>query len=82
MIVAALITSLIVVLASWLRHVRKVQQLTPEKQTFVPEAPTGSIPRPGSRRWARALYHNNIIDLEELNAFYVQHPEDFSDSDR
>lgn len=49
---------------------------------WVPEAAEGTIPRPGSRRWARALYHNKMLSLEELNSFCASHPEDFRDPDR
>lgn len=31
---------------------------------------------PGTRRWARALYYNKLISMEELNRFYLTHPED------
>lgn len=30
--------------------------------------------RPGSRRWARAMYHNGWIDIAELDAYYRNHP--------
>lgn len=50
--------------------------------TFVPEAEAGTVPRPGSRRWARALYHNQMITMEELDSFYYSHPEDLTDADR
>ena len=31
--------------------------------------------RPGTRKWARCLYHNGIISIGELNEFYLTHPE-------
>lgn len=38
-------------------------------------------PAPNTRRWARQLYQNKLISLEELQRFYDVHPEeeDFSD---
>ncbi len=54
----------------------------PKAPVWVPEAEAGTVPRHGSRRWARANYHSGIISIEELNAFYVTHPEDLSDPDR
>jgi len=67
----------------WLLN-RKAPHALPDavKPSYVPEAPEGSAPRYGSRRWARALYYNSLIDLEELNKFYALHPEDLSDADR
>ncbi len=53
-----------------------------DKPVWVPEAEAGTVPRHGSRRWARANFHSGIISIEELNAFYVTHPEDLSDPDR
>ncbi len=53
-----------------------------KKAAWVPEAEAGTVPRHGSRRWARANFHSGIISIEELNAFYVTHPEDLSDPDR
>ena len=29
-----------------------------------------------TRAWARAMYHNGFISIEELNQFYLTHPED------
>jgi uncharacterized membrane protein YfcA len=29
-----------------------------------------------TRAWARAMYHNGLISIEELNNFYLTHPED------
>ncbi len=53
-----------------------------EKPAWVPEAEAGTVPRHGSRRWARANFHSGIISIEELNQFYISHPEDMSDPDR
>ncbi len=64
----------------------RARAVTPPPSTpapaLVPESPEGSTPRFGSRRWARMLYHNGLIDLAELNAFYAQHPEKLNDPDR
>ena len=30
---------------------------------------------PGTRRWARTLYHNKLMSLDELQKFYESHPE-------
>lgn len=49
---------------------------------WVPEAPSNTIPRYNSRRWARALYHSNVITIEELSTFYDRHPLDERDPDR
>lgn len=49
---------------------------------WVPEAAEGTMPRPGSRRWARALYHNKMLSLEELNSFCASNPPDDRDPDR
>jgi heme O synthase-like polyprenyltransferase len=35
---------------------------------------------PNSRKWARAMYHNGLISLEELNSFYLTHPEEENDT--
>ena len=45
-------------------------------------SPEKSVPRYGSRRCARALYHNGVISIEELATFCAQHPEDPADPDR
>lgn len=50
--------------------------------TFVNEAPPGTVPRYGSRRWARMMYHNGLINIGELNEFYVRNPSDLRDPDR
>lgn len=49
---------------------------------FIEEADPATMPRYNSRRWARACYHNGIITLEELQAFYNSHPHSLSDPDR
>jgi hypothetical protein len=36
--------------------------------------PRTALPAPGSRRWARALYHNGVISIEELVSFCASHP--------
>ena len=60
----------------------KKQPAPPPRVTFVPEAPEGSVPRYGSRRWARAMFYNGMCTIEELNAFYATHSEDLTDPDR
>lgn len=50
--------------------------------TWVPEAAEGTVPRPGSRRWARAQYHSGNIGIEELCRFCAEHPERLDDHDR
>jgi cytochrome b561 len=37
--------------------------------------------KPYTRKWARILYHNGIISLDELNAAYAIYPEDKKDGD-
>jgi hypothetical protein len=54
----------------------------PQQPVWVAEADAGTVPRYGSRRWARACYHSDIISLEELNQFYAANPEDQRDPDR
>jgi hypothetical protein len=54
----------------------------PEVNVWVPEADPATHPRYNSRRWARAMYHNGIITIDELARFYVEHPEDMRDADR
>jgi len=53
-----------------------------KKPAWVPESPEGTVPRYGSRRWARANYWSGVIDLQELNEFYATHPERMDDPDR
>ena len=53
-----------------------------QRPTFVPEASEGTVPRPGSRRWARAQYHSGNIGIEELCRFCAEHPERLDDPDR
>jgi hypothetical protein len=79
-VVAAVVTAGLIALR--MRRSAPPAAPLPKKPEFVPEAPEGSVPRPGSRRWARALYYNQLIGMDELNAFYASHPEDFSDPDR
>ena len=74
---ALIITALSYYLNAFAPSSKKVK-----KAAWVPEAEAGTIPRYGSRRWARANFHSGIISIEELNAFYVTHPEDLSDPDR
>lgn len=47
----------------------------PEQQPGTP-APTRL-----TRRWVRMLYHNGLISIEELSAFYDRVPEDPNDPD-
>ncbi len=70
----------IVALAALLSGLDTVKRF--KQPTWVPEAVEGSVPRYGSRRWARACFHNGIISLEELNQFYATHKEDLRDPDR
>ena len=70
----------IVALAAMLSGVDTVKRF--KQPTWVPEAAEGSVPRYGSRRWARACFHNGIISLEELNQFCATHKEDLRDPDR
>ena len=69
-------------LIGWGAPSRRKKSVPPPRVTFVPEAPEGSVPRYGSRRWSRAMFYNGMCTIEELNAFYATHPEDFSDPDR
>lgn len=39
------------------------------------QANKGRVPDHNTRRWARAMYHNGLISLAELNKFYEEHPE-------
>ena len=41
-----------------------------------PDAADLQTPRAGTRRWARMMYHNGLIDIEELNRYYENHPEE------
>lgn len=43
----------------------------PKKPTADPNAV-----QPFTRKWARAMYHNGFISLEELVQFYAEHPEE------
>lgn len=54
----------------------------PQRPVWVPEASSDVMPRFGSRRWARLMFHNGIITIEELSGFYSQNPEDMADADR
>lgn len=83
-IVATVVGLLVIFGAAHLGRVSHNPLLLEENKqpVVVPEAPEGTKPRYGSRRWARMLYYNGLIDLAELNAFYVQHPENLSDPDR
>ena len=70
----------IMVLCYYILRPRKLRRA--KKPAWVPEAEAGTVPRYGSRRWARANFHSGIISIEELNQFYISHPEDMSDPDR
>lgn len=54
----------------------------PKRPAWVPESEASSIPRYGSRRWARANFHSGIISIEELNAFCASNHERLDDPDR
>ncbi len=54
----------------------------PQPPAFADEAPSNTRPRYGSRRYARMMFHNGVITIEELARFYEEHPEDLSDCDR
>lgn len=41
-----------------------------------PDAQDLQMPKAGTRRWARMMYHNGLIDIEELNRYYQSHPEE------
>ena len=41
-----------------------------------PDAADLQVPAIGTRRWARMMYHNGVITIEELNAYYETHPEE------
>ncbi len=71
---------LIMALAYFILKPKPVRRL--KTPVWVPEAPEGSIPRYASRRWARAIYHNGMCDIEELNAFMAAHPARDDDPDR
>jgi hypothetical protein len=52
------------------------------RHSIVPPAPQPSevddgtgMPRYGTRRWARMMYHNGVISMEELVRFYHDNPE-------
>ncbi len=77
LIIGAVITALAYYLNSFAPSSKKVK-----KAAWVPEADVSTIPRYNSRRWARANFHSGIISIEELNQFYISHPEDMSDPDR
>ena len=54
----------------------------PRQIVTVPEAAEGTVPRPGSRRWARAQYFSGNIGMEELVRFCAEHEERLDDPDR
>jgi hypothetical protein len=72
-----LIICAVIVLASFRKQTKKV--VLP---TYVPESQDGSVPRPESRRWARAQYFSGNIGMEELVRFCAEHEERLDDPDR
>jgi hypothetical protein len=58
----------IVVAVAWRMYGRK-----PPKPP-VPPPPFGTPDKP-NRAWARMMYHNGLLSLEELQAFYDKNPE-------
>lgn len=70
------ITTLVVVASAALWGVRPFRRpITPN-----PEArPFSDQPRVGSRRWARAMFHNGLISIGELDDLYQRVPEDPAD---
>ena len=65
------------------RHVTPNPEEKPaQRPVFAEEAPSNTRPRYNSRRYARMMFHNGVITIEELSRFYDEHPEDTSDSDR
>jgi|SRR5208282_1074362 len=88
---AVVVTALVVTLGAGavtrmpgvFRHVTANPNEKPAtRAAFAEEAPSNTRPRYGSRRYARAMYHNGWITIEELSRFYDEHPEDLSDPDR
>lgn len=70
-------------MAPMFRHVTpNPDTAPPQPPVWVKESESNVPPRHGSRRWARALYHNGLISIEELATFYTGHPEDLRDPDR
>jgi hypothetical protein len=64
------IPCLLVALMAWLAiGLRKPQPAPP-----APPPPFGTPDKP-NRAWARMMFHNGLITIEELNAFYARHPE-------
>jgi hypothetical protein len=76
------LASLIVLLAAFSCGVSPLKRRPVSPPREVPKSPEGSYPRVGSRRWARAQFYNNNISIEELNNFYMTHPENLADPDR
>ena len=62
----------LVVAVSWRVYGRKPQPPKPAQPLGTPDKP--------NRRWARMMYANGLISMEELNAFYASHPENENDS--
>lgn len=72
-----LLTALLIVavtFAVWRFPVR-VRPVTPNPE----RKPDDGQPIVGTRRWARMLYHNGLISIEELSSFYDQTPEEPED---
>lgn len=63
--------SALIVTVSW-RLSRRKQATKPAAQ---PNEPQGK-PVPGTRRYARMLYANKLISMEELNRYYAEFPEE------
>lgn len=60
----------LIVVVSWLVMWPKLPKPAPRAK----DSGTG-IPPVGTRRWARMMFHNGLISVEELNQFYVDNPD-------
>lgn len=58
----------LIVLVSWRLYGRNQQPPKPPSKMGTPDRPT--------RAWARMMFHNGLISMEELNAFCANHPEE------
>ena len=69
---ATAVLALLLVAVAWLVAYPKLA-----KPASKPVDPNdyGIAPVYGTRRWARMMYANGVISMEELNRFYASHPE-------
>jgi hypothetical protein len=73
--------ALIVAFSALVWGVDTVRRFKRPKPATGPVDPYSSPARYGSRRWSRAMYHNGIISMEELNKFYAGTPDNPADPD-